>query len=686
MNAKKVIFVAIISILNIARIDANNVQRQRREALVKDFFGEDLNWLPNELDILGNKELKQVQEIFDLKNEEINSKENSQINKNAQDDFSIEPEVVETTQDVLTTKEPLILDTTESTKEPEVVETTQDVLTTKEPLILDTTESTKEPEVVETTQDVLTTKETTKEQEISAIVEAISSTKLPSSTSPVTSTIFSTTPSSVFQSIYFNRDIVIVWELCGVDAKTETSIIFQSYLTNGYLLSVWYSPSLNSLIFESNSAKQVLNLQINTINTLFFIFNYEGQVDIYVDCPKSNQFKITWQSNLLSQMTTINLYKNAHGFLNLEAALSTFKCRDVLSIIPGTVIHFTGQLNLVGSLIFSFSISNPHQDIIYSFNFINGHFQVISNIGEIFIINLNQTITNGFYIYFTTTSVQIFTNCPYQQTYTGVWTTNLFNTKVQLETSRIHHVGNGGSSLIMQSFCTTNNLINIIESNSTTCYSIEALQTHIAIIDKGNSYTNIFLPNKVETEKIEYFNSLDRFSYAYLMNPVHKILIASRINAKPRFFYRPINDYIEGFSDGQSNFWIGLDILNKVTNKYNYKLRIETENGKFVEEYKTFRVGNQESKYKLNVSDPIIFNCNGFSNHNGYEFSAYNFGQYSNMAIKFNGAFWHRPEPNRFCFSCETGIQNNIIYFNNYQFGGTPGYQYTKIFRMYLIP
>ena len=500
-----------------------------------------------------------------------------------------------------------------------------------------------------------------------------------------------------FQTIQYNQSIVLVWELCGVEARSEVTTIFESDIGNNEKMIVLFNPSINSLIFETATNngqilnKTILDVKVSEINTLFFLFSNKEKIHIFVDCPKSNRVKLEWESPLVSKMNLIHLFKNSHGFSNLESALSTFKCRDLISVLPGTVIHFTGQLNNVGTLIFSFTITTGNVDIIYSFSFINGSFQVISNNGQVFNINITQQITNGFYLLFTASGIEIYINCPYNQQYVGIWSINFFNNRLQIETSRVHHVGNGASQYLMLSFCTTNNLINILDGigNNNDCFPVHQIQTSVQHVDSGNSYTNIFLPTQTQIELIEQFGSSDRFNYAYLMSPVHQILIASRINARPRFFYRPFGDYVEGFTDGQSNFWIGLDILNKVTNKYNYKLRIETEDGVYVEEYRNFTVGDKSSNYKLTLASPVIHNCNGFLTHNGYEFSAYDKGSYSNMAISLNGGFWHRPDRNRFCFSCETGIQSNRIYFNNYYFGGYAdgyGYASTYIFKMYLIP
>jgi hypothetical protein len=67
----------------------------------------------------------------------------------------------------------------------------------------------------------------------------------------------------------------------------------------------------------------------------------------------------------------------------------------------------------------------------------------------------------------------------------------------------------------------------------------------------------------------------------------------SRDHADAKFFYNKWIQYVEGFSDGQFNFWIGLETLHKMTTNISYGLRVvaTTESGVvYAEEYSSFRV------------------------------------------------------------------------------------------------
>ena len=110
-------------------------------------------------------------------------------------------------------------------------------------------------------------------------------------------------------------------------------------------------------------------------------------------------------------------------------------------------------------------------------------------------------------------------------------------------------------------------------------------------------------------QKEKHFKDVHRLNFGQLVENEPKILIASRDHAEPEFFYKSISHYINGFSDGQANFWIGLDTLHKVTTKHEYKLRVvayTNNNIEFVEEYLVFNVGNKSEGWRLNVAGLVL--------------------------------------------------------------------------------
>lgn len=577
---------------------------------------------------------------------------------------------------------------------------------TKTPFEIELSTTIAEKMTTETeTSTTTTTTKTTRETETSTTTTKTTlMTRLPTTTFEETTratesyrnaTIFSTTtkrPENI-HGIQYQQSVVVVWEKCGIVARTRITKILQSQLTDGNTLYLWFDPSINSLIFEvsnlnGTSNKSVVTLATNIVDTVFFVFSEEDKVHIYLDCPSTSRLKVSWQSESLKKLTFIELFKNAEGFKNLESALNTYMCRSVVTVIPGTVIHFVGQLSsLSGTLILSFNFQN----ILFSLSHLNGHLQLISSDGQQVLIEVTSPITsNGFYLVFLFTGIQVFVVCPHGSSQAGFWQTNLFSNKLQIETSRVHQIGSSSTNSLLQSFCTTNNLWILAQNNVTACIPPGDLYHDLQDIDKQNQFSLAFYPNKEQTEKLEAFNSLDSFDFSHLMSPVHRILIASRNNAKPKFFERPILEYMEGFTDGQMNFWIGLDLLNKVTNKYNYKIRVEFSNGNNVhfEEYSVFRVGNLSENFKLTVTSLTSLHGGYFAYNNGLQFSTFNFGPQTALAKKYAAGYWHRTYSggyeNYYCFSCETGVDANGSYHNNVLSSGSS--ISTRATYMFLIP
>ena len=83
----------------------------------------------------------------------------------------------------------------------------------------------------------------------------------------------------------FNSSIVIVWEKCGLEARTQVTQIFQSVYSKDQQVTFSYDPSINVIIYElinkansSSSHKQVLKLPNIAGELIFFVFNEPGKV------------------------------------------------------------------------------------------------------------------------------------------------------------------------------------------------------------------------------------------------------------------------------------------------------------------------------------------------------------------------------------------------------------------------
>jgi hypothetical protein len=153
-------------------------------------------------------------------------------------------------------------------------------------------------------------------------------------------------------------------------------------------------------------------------------------------------------------------------------------------------------------------------------------------------------------------------------------------------------------------------------------------------------------------------------------NPV--ILVASRHYSKMGFFNRSLADYKVGFTDGQFNLWIGLDILHKLTNANEFRLRIVAltkSKVKLMEEYSFVNVTGSRDKYRL-VLGKLRTGKGFFASHNNTRFSTLDSG-YFKLARKYFSGFWHQKKKT-FCFNCvddpSESIGSTFLKFRNQSF------------------
>ena len=458
----------------------------------------------------------------------------------------------------------------------------------------------------------------------------------------------------------FNSSVVIVWEKCGIIARTEVTEIFKfTHAQNE--ITLFYNPSINVLVFQTINLLNTTqikkdNLKLPSVGgeILFFVFNEPGKMHIYLDCPSVSKTKYVMHLDQLTLVEKVRVFVNTKLFRSLEVAMETFKCRSTITISPGTILHFHGHLTLNGNV------------ILISFLFQNIHFSISIESGHVIVTTSSQTIelpliypitTNGIYIIFTHVSLQFFVTCPYNQPVAALWSTNMFNQKLMIETSRNHYQGSAASSILLYSFCNTNNILNILSQNQTTCLATSIISENIHIVDNANLVYSQFIPSTNIMEKIDSFNAINTINLGQLVENEPKLLIASRYKAGPRFFYRPLNEYVEGFSDGQFNFWIGLDTLNRVTSAHNFSLRVEATSPAgvtYAEEYLNFKVGDSAERYKLTVSG-LYTGTNGyFSRDNSVYFTTYDYGQ-TQYAQQRAGGWWHGASK-YFCLTCEDRV------------------------------
>ncbi|CAC5425671.1 unnamed protein product [Mytilus coruscus] len=131
-------------------------------------------------------------------------------------------------------------------------------------------------------------------------------------------------------------------------------------------------------------------------------------------------------------------------------------------------------------------------------------------------------------------------------------------------------------------------------------------------------------------------------------------------------------DYKEGFGDLQKEYWLGNKYLNILTSKDKYELRVdlsERNNKKTYPLFKTFIVGDENSKYKLTIGDYSGNAGNYMAHNNGRAFSTNDRENDDNnihCAVRY-GAWWHGAYSN----SWLNGKDNKNYYWAGYKYNTT---------------
>lgn len=90
---------------------------------------------------------------------------------------------------------------------------------------------------------------------------------------------------------------------------------------------------------------------------------------------------------------------------------------------------------------------------------------------------------------------------------------------------------------------------------------------------------------------------------------------------KPSTFWRPWNEYVNGFGNVTDNYWLGLKALHEITKDHSVELRIELDHGDTVMQYGGFRVGGPDSSYNLTLWNHHSDTVDMLFCHNGSKFS-----------------------------------------------------------------
>ncbi|ESO01679.1 hypothetical protein HELRODRAFT_81674 [Helobdella robusta] len=147
---------------------------------------------------------------------------------------------------------------------------------------------------------------------------------------------------------------------------------------------------------------------------------------------------------------------------------------------------------------------------------------------------------------------------------------------------------------------------------------------------------------------------IPNFSYPTTVLSVNGwIVIQQRIDGS-QSFNKNWQQYKDGFGLYNANFWLGLEKIYQLTSSAGYRLRFEilVKNGAWIsDEYDSFKIDSEDSKYAINVSGYIGDNLDilnwkpGARKHfqNGMKFSTPdqdNTPQLKNCANQYSSGNW----------------------------------------------
>lgn len=497
------------------------------------------------------------------------------------------------------------------------------------------------------------------ENKAQTTVRSTTTTRITSIPITITSTTpRTTTPTTAVLNIkdFNSTSNVVYWEKCGLEARTRLTRIFQSSgsLNQHQLL---YNPFSNSFVYRIVQVNQNLTLSEQTFDldfnidgkTVFFLFDELDTISVYFGCPNSvsDSYSFSIIAPGITSIRSLELNQDTWLFATLRDVMATFACKLRQTVQVGTLIYFpTVQSSLENLQLISFNLN----DTTYSLT-LNRDGNVYLNASLFSKLNTKSLRTNSdIYFYFKNDSIELYDTCVVDSTKSlGVWFIKI-DPKMIIETSLDYRIGNGAAKPLLDSFC-----------------SIQRI-SRSQILDDAIKLYETYLPTNNIIQQVEQFKSfltVNGFSIDQLVENEPKILIASRRNPQPEFFNRGIQDYIKGFSDGQDNLWIGLDLLNKVTQLNNYILRIEaqTEYGILSEEYSYFRVGNRSSRFRIEIDDLKFREGQTFNSISGNTFSTFDYGDNRYLASEFMGGFWFSANQSITNVTCLTCLSENNTLF-----------------------
>ncbi|XP_060755294.1 microfibril-associated glycoprotein 4-like [Neoarius graeffei] len=110
-------------------------------------------------------------------------------------------------------------------------------------------------------------------------------------------------------------------------------------------------------------------------------------------------------------------------------------------------------------------------------------------------------------------------------------------------------------------------------------------------------------------------------------------------------FYRPWEQYKEGFGNAAGEYWLGLENIFLMTNTDKYMLRVDMEDfekGSAYAQYTLFYIDSESSYYRLNIGGYVSGGAgDSLSYVNGRYFSTFDKSYSRSCPETSNGGFWY---------------------------------------------
>ena len=458
----------------------------------------------------------------------------------------------------------------------------------------------------------------------------------------------------------FNYSFIFALELCCFDGE---NLLIAQLDSLDISLSIYFNRIFNLLVINqtyTDSNYVIKNVSLLNKQLVFFTFSLNNSINLYYDCmhtPTKRSDRTIILNNML-QFTKFESYNYVQVFDNIKKISNLFTCPKKFSTFDGNIVYFHGEFISQGTSLISFKYDSETFFICYQ----NNEMQIKnSSNSKVATIDLraDHNFDYGLYLYFRSSSLEIYDNCPSSpfSNSIGSWETSIFSEKTFITTYKPFISAEAATLSTLKSFCSKANLLKSGLYERSSCYPIESLVDSFTL--SKNSMQK-YMPTSYTLTRLNLARNVMPEKTFFLDNK-QSILFASRENSKFDFFNRSLEEYEDGFTDGQFNFWLGLDVLHKITSSNDLKLKIVAISQtklKYVEEYSLIKVANSSDNYRL-ILGKLVSGKNGhFAYYNNTQFSAYDAGD-SLLALKYLAGFWHK-ENKTFCFNCADNIINQI--------------------------